>query len=469
MKRWIGPALLVLVGLMAAVQHVAQGESATAMGSIGAGGAVWGLYVVADGFLVGASLSALVLACLLRLLRRRTWEDAATVATTVSSIGLTLSALCVLADSGRPWQALTVLPVVGRARSPFFGTFTIAVGACLIASLLQTLLAVRAQAGLWGWRNTPGERLRRQRSAFGLALFTLPLALSGLWIMARVFASRPGRPPSNVMLEMVTFVALAAASGLALWVCALAAAGRMTAGRSLARALLVTVALGLPLVVACEHAALRSVWPAVRRYGLALQSGDWRVLFWGQIGLLFAVGATAWAQLWRRRLLWRWLVLWSCAVLAAVFVHHFLVLVAWQTHGLGLPYPAGRYRPTWGEVALTVGVFGLGALLFLSSLRLLSRRQTLAADSEPATASALRHPVTWVSIAVGALLAMAGLALSAQWGVERFSDPLVPGSPLLFLAGLVVMAAATLPYELLRDRPSTAAQDTESEAQSARS
>jgi hypothetical protein len=168
--------------------------------------------------------------------------------------------------------------------------------------------------------------------------------------------------------------------------------------------------------------------------------------------------------LWRRRLSWRGLVLCSCLALATIFVHHFLVLVAWQTHGLGLSYAAGHYRPTWGEIFLTAGVFGLGALIFLSSLRLSSRRLA-STDAEPVIASALRRPLTWAPILVGAPLAAAGLALSAGWGVERFSDPLVPGSPLLFLAGLVIMAAATLPYELIRDRQTSAAR---AEAQRAR-
>lgn len=463
MKRWGAPAFLFLLGLIAAAQQIQQGESATAMGTIGAGGAVWGLYVVADGFLVGASLSALILACVVRLLRRRAWEDAATVATTVASIGLALSGLCVLADSGRPWQAMTVLPVVGRARAPFFGTFTVVVGACLCASVLQSLLAVRAQSGLWGWRNTPDQRRRRERSAFWSSLFTMPLALSGLLVMASVFASRPGRPALTVILEVVSFIVLSAASGLALWVCALAVAGRLSAVRPLARALLIAVALALPLVVAGDYVAVHSAWPAARRYGLALHSGDWCVLFWGQLGLLFAVGAILWAQLWRRSLAWRGLVLWSCLVLMAVFVHHFLLLIAWQTHGLGLSYAAGQYRPTWGECAVTAGIFGLGALIFLSSLRL--RRSAETIDSAPGLASAWRRPLTSAAIFLGALLAAAGLALSAGWGVERFSDPLIPGSPLLFLVGLVIISSGTLPYELLRDRQSTVAQ---TEAQSAR-
>ncbi len=466
MKRWLVPALLVVVGLVAAVEQVRQGESATALGTPGAGGAVWGLYVVADGFLVGASLSALLFAGGVRLLRRRAWEDAAVVATAVATIGLALSALCVLADSGRPLRTLTVLPLVGRAQSPFFGTFTLVVGASLSTSLLQTLLAVRARIGFWGWQNTPAEHWRRERSAFWLSLFTLPLAVLGLVIMASVFAARPGRPPLVEALELASFVVLAAASGLALLALVLAAAGRLTVVRPLARALLLLAATGLLLVVASENAAVHSAWPAARRYGIAVCSGDWRIAFWLQLVLLLAAGAALWLQLWRRSLSWRGLRLWSAVILVAVFIHREVQLVAWQTHGLGLSYPAGRYSPTWIEIGVTVGIFGLGVLLFWGSLRLLPAGAPAPAIAVPlAPVSCSRRALTLALVGLGAVMATLGLALSAHWGVERFSDPRVPGSPLLFLGGLVTMAVAALPYELLRDRAPAVIQ---TESQSAR-
>lgn len=41
-----------------------------------------------------------------------------------------------------------------------------------------------------------------------------------------------------------------------------------------------------------------------------------------------------------------------------------LIVVPSQTHGTLLPYPAGRYAPTWVEYSIILGLFALGTLLY---------------------------------------------------------------------------------------------------------
>jgi hypothetical protein len=80
-----------------------------------------------------------------------------------------------------------------------------------------------------------------------------------------------------------------------------------------------------------------------------------------------------------------------------------------------------------------------------------------ATKFEPA-ASALagerrRLLVTTACLVLGLALACVGLAMSAGLASAPFLDPILLGSPLVFLAGLFVMVSAALAYELLPERP----------------
>ncbi len=128
---------LVTVGAYAWVQQSVHGDAVTDLRTIGAGGAVWGLYVVGDGFFASAALAGLALACVLRVRRSREMESAARMALPLGLAGLVASLGCVLADLGRPMAAMVNLPLFGRPRSPFFGTFTLVAGASLFATVVH--------------------------------------------------------------------------------------------------------------------------------------------------------------------------------------------------------------------------------------------------------------------------------------------------------------------------------------------
>jgi hypothetical protein len=60
--------------------------------------------------------------------------------------------------------------------------------------------------------------------------------------------------------------------------------------------------------------------------------------------------------------------------------------------------------------------------------------------------------VTAVCLILGLAAATVGLALSAGFASAPFLDPILPGGPLVFLAGLFVMVLAAVAYELIPDR-----------------
>ena len=70
--------------------------------------------------------------------------------------------------------------------------------------------------------------------------------------------------------------------------------------------------------------------------------------------------------------------------------------------------------------------------------------------SEPA-GRRLRSLVTAACLIVGLAVAASGLALSAGFASAPFLDPILPGGPLVFLAGLFLTGLAAVAYELIPD------------------
>jgi Ni/Fe-hydrogenase subunit HybB-like protein len=464
-KRAVFILSLVAVGAYAWLQLSIHGEAVTELRTIGAGGAVWGLYVVGDGFFASTALAGLALACVIRVWGLREMDRVAQIALPLGVAGLAASLGCVLADLGRPMAAMANLPLVGRPRSPFFWTFTLVAGASLFATVVHLALAsrpgwgARAQAAWpWrlvacGWQDTASAARRRERVDFWFSLALLPLFLGGLVILGVVFGVRAGRPAWQSGLEVLTFVVSAGAAGCGLLALAVRAPER--ASVPLARALAVLTGLMVLLVVSGEILALRTPYPSVQRYARALLDGPWSWLFWTELVSLFLAGIVILAASWRKTVSVTWAATTALLVCAAVFIERFLLLVAWQTHGLGLSWLAGTYHPSRVEWSVLVGVAGAAVLIFLLLAGVCPAGMAGSPDpAGPAPAGRrLRSLVTAACLVFGLALAGVGLALAAGFASAPFLDPILPGSPLVFLAGLFLVLSAPVAYELIPDRP----------------
>ncbi len=475
--------LLALLGLggYAFLQQIVRGDVVTGMRTVGAGGAVWGLYVVMDGFLLGVGVALMACACGARLSRDRNLEAAARIAMPVAIACFLGAALCVLADQGRPLAALRSLSLFARPRSPMFVTFSSVAAVCLFASLVHCVLSRRAdlaeyakRPSRWqplqrllsaGYRGSAGERYRRQKAGFWMSLLMLPALLAPLTALAIIFVVRPARPLALTLLEVAGFLLLSGAGGVAALLGAAALVGRL-AGRHagleprgfarLGEALLLMVSLSLPCVVSAEIVGLFSHEPAVSAYARALLGNAYGALFWCELACLFVSAALLWHGIRRGQLGSRSAVGAGVLVLVATFLHHHLLLVAWQTHGLSLPYRAGVYAPTWIECAVVVGIVALCLLLLLPSVRLIPFAP-LAFEGKPVKGRAVDHRrslVTALWFVGGLVIAGLGFALSARVGTESFLDPVFVASPVVFIVGLVVLATTGAVYELLPERKS---------------
>ena len=458
---------LFTVGAYAWVQQALQGDVVMDLHTIGAGGVAWGLYVVGDGFFASTALAILAVACVFRVLRLRDMEGVTRTALPLGIAGLVASLGCVMADLGRPEAAIVNLPLVGRPRSPFFGTFTVVAGASLFASVVHLVLtsrpawAQRARKGerwswVWrllacGWHETASAKQRRERVDFWLSLGVLPFLLGGLAILGVVFGVRAGRPTWQSVFAVVTFVVSGGAAGCGLLLLAAHACSRASVIAT--RMLGVFTGITVLLVVTGQILALRTPYLSVHRYARALLDGPWSRFFWAELGLLFLSGIISLAMAWRKKVPVVLAATTALLVCAAVALERFLVLVAWQTHGLGLSWPAGKYNPTSIEWSVLVGVTAAAALVFLFLIKV-CRTETSDAP-EPASpvpaGRRLRSLVTAASLIVGLAVAASGLALSAGFASAPFLDPMLPGGPLVFLAGLFLMGLAAVAYELISD------------------
>jgi len=463
------------VGGLAYFRQLAAGDVVTGMRSLGAGGAVWGLYVVMDGFFLGAGIALMACACIARFSRDREMESVARIAMPIALLCFLAAALSVLADQGRPGAALVNLMSFARPQSPLFATFTSVGAICLFASLIHCVLARRPdlaeyakRPSSWrplqrllaaGYRGTPAQRRRRQQVGFWMSLLMLPALAVPLAALAILFAVRPGRPWPLAACEAVAFTFASGAGGLGLLVVAAALVGWL-AGREaglgvrgfarLGRGLLLVDALAVLSVVVAEIAGLAADEPAAATCARALLGDAYGALFWSELGLFFLAGFMLWRALWRTGLRPRVVVAAGVMSAAAVTLQRYLLLVVWQTHGLLLPYRPGSYSPSWVEVAVVAGIVAFGLLLLLPSVRLVPFAPAVY-DQRPVAGKAAdlrRVLVTAAWFAVGLAAAVTGFLLSLRVGTEAFLDPVFPASPVVFIAGLMLLAMTGAVYEL---------------------
>jgi hypothetical protein len=161
--------------------------------------------------------------------------------------------------------------------------------------------------------------------------------------------------------------------------------------------------------------------PAAAACARALLGDAYGAVFWSELGLFFLAGFMLWRALWRTGL---------------------------------RPYRPGSYSPSWVEVAVVAGIVALGLFLLLPSVRLIPFAPA-AYDQRPVAgrASDLRRAlVTALWFTVGLAAAAAGLLLSLRVGTESFLDPVFPASPVVFIAGLMLLATTGAVYELWPER-----------------
>jgi molybdopterin-containing oxidoreductase family membrane subunit len=489
--RGIALALVAAAGLCVGIHawslQLRHGDVVTGMRTIGEGGAAWGLYISFDLYFVGVSFAGISLALFGRLFRIEPLRPLSRMAALLTIVALGMGGCCVLADLGRPLHGLMNLPRYARTMSPFFGTFSLVVGGSLFATLVYLYLSGRADAArcasrggpmrwlhrIWasGFQDTSAERHRHERVSFGLALALLPLLVMAHSTLGFIFGIQGGRPGWYSALQAPGFVVMGALSGTGILIAVAAILRRAlrlegvigtATFRWLGKYLLGLLAVTVYFVVAEELTAHYAASEADTRVARSIVSGDYALSFWTFAACLAAAGVLLAVQLARPGASIAAVVGAGLLVNVGAVLKRLLIVVPSQTHGMLLAYPDGSYSPTWIELAVVVGLFSLATLLFqgftlvfpivpLAALGPLP--PAFPASEEPRGRGLLRLALFAAALGTGLSMTVGGFLLSARFGSDRYVDPAVPFSPVIFILGVMLSFYSAAIYETLPPEP----------------
>lgn len=386
--------LLAVVGwgLFAYSRQVVEGLIVTGLRDVGTmRGSAWGLYIAFDIYFVGVSFAGITVAALIRLFKLEQLQPISRMAELLTVVSLILAAFCVLPDLGRPGRGIVNLFLYARPQSPFFGTFTLVISGYLFASLVYLYLAGRRDAALcaersggtlqkfyrlWaaGYRDTPEERARHQRTTFWLALAILPLLVTAHSTLGFVFGIQVGRPGWFSALQAPAFVVLAGVSGVGHLI-VIAAIFRWLLGERerlgprvfqwLGNILMVLIIAYLYFMVAEWLTTTYAGHHHEVRVSTTLLLGEYAWIFWVSVASLVVPFVLLFLQFLAGKYRLDVTVFSGVVVNLAAIGKRYLIVVPSQTHGMLLPYSPGWYTPTWVEISVILGLMGLGALLYI--------------------------------------------------------------------------------------------------------
>ena len=468
-----------------------QGLAVTGLGDIGsAGGSAWGLYIAFDVYFVGVSFAGITVAALIRLLNLEQLRPVARMAEGLTIVSLVLAALMVIIDLGQPGRGIVNLLRYARPQSPFFGTFTLVISAYLFASVVYLYLDGRRDAGicaqmpgrlqrffrLWAARyaDTPEERERHHRTAWWLALFILPLLVTAHSTLGLVFGIQPGRPGWYSALQAPSFVVLAGVSGIGLLIVIVAVLRKtlrledeldIGVFRWLGTFLwILTIGYLYFILIDFLTANYSGGGREATIYG-ALISGAYAWLFWLTVSCFVLSFVLMFGQFTTRRYSIPLIVIAGVLANIAAIGKRDVILVPSQTHGTLLPYPAGAYTPTWVELAIVLGLFGLGTLLYILFTKVFPIMDVHADgreaiphaedDGKHRKEGGPRKRMFILTLLVGIILAVVGFSLTAPLGPTAdpmYSEPRVQFAPLMFVAGIIITLLSPVVYELFPDK-----------------
>lgn len=476
------PLALIALGVYAYIQQRLHGDVVTSMRSVGNGGAAWGLYITFDIFFVGLAASGIAVTTAAHLFRLRDLRPITRIAEFLAVLSLLLAGMCVMADQGRPLDALWNLPRYARTMSPFFGSFTLIVGVGVAASLVMLYLGGRgdaawcARAGghfswayrIWasGYSGTDAELRRHRRARFWLSMTIFPFIMVAYSTLGFVFGTQGGRPGWYGALRAPSMLIVAGISGVGLL---LAIAGLLNrtlgaqdaipprAFQRMGNTMIALISMFLYLLAVETLTDRYAGKQADLRVANAVVFGAYAPVFWAMLAIFVLTGAIFFIQFVKRKPLVGWVACAGLLVNVAVLLRRFLVVVPAQTHGHYLDYEPGMYIPNWIEVSVVLAIISIGVLGCVAFMRFFPviplhayyGRMRTVASSESRARSTLRIVLASGTLVLGLGLGAFGLMMSARFGTEAFMDPIVPFSPVMFIAGVVMVVYSPAVYVIV--------------------
>jgi Ni/Fe-hydrogenase subunit HybB-like protein len=462
-------------GLYAFAEQTRHGFIVTGLRNPGQGGGAWGLYIAFDVFFVGVSFAGITVAALCRLFDIAALRPVTRLAELLTITALLAGACAVLSDLGRPLDGLLKLPRYANPHSPFFGTFTLVVAGYLFSSVVYFFLAGRGDAAatartarrgrwiyrLWasGWADRPTDVARHHRVSFWLALSILPLLVTAHSTLGFIFGIQSGRPGWYSALQAPAFVVMAGVSGTGMVILVTIAVRRLlglhhripdASIRWLGNFMWVLALVYLYFMVVEELTATYAAPAADRHVAHEIVTGHFAPVFWTTATCLLLAFAIPFVGYLRGRTSVAAIGVAALLANVAAVLKRFLLVVPSQTHGALAPIdPPDAYAPTWVELGIVGGMFGVVALAILLFIRVFP----IVPTPHPPDPTTPRDR-DWLRAAATAATALTAIAIIAvglsdsfrMWsGVEI--DPRIPYSPALFAGGVILLFSSAIVYE----------------------
>ncbi len=325
----------------------------------------WGLYISNFTFLVGVAAAAVMLVIPAYIFDRKDIKDVVLMGDTMAIAAVTMAILFVVVDLGRPDRLWHLIPGLGRFNFP------VSMLAWDVVVLFGYLLLNAGISFYIIFSHYRGSQ-PRLRLYFPFVIIAIFWAISIHTVTAFLYSSNSGRVFWHNALLAPRFIASAFASGPALMIIGLQIIHRLS-GYSVRRsvinhlAITMTVALQITLFFIGvelftdfynegEHAS------SIRYLFLGLDGhAALRPWIWTAVAMLTTAVAIMMVHPLRRNIV---LMNLACLLTAGGI---------WIEKGMGLvipgfiPTPTGEiieYAPSFAEISITVGVWGIGLLLF---------------------------------------------------------------------------------------------------------
>jgi molybdopterin-containing oxidoreductase family membrane subunit len=436
-------------------------------------GATWGILVANTVHIVGISHVGIAISAAVRVLRLDAYRNIARTAEIVTLLALGLAVVNLMLHVGRPVRFLTNVYLYGRWHSPMVWSMTVftlyflASSAYLYLSMRRDL-SVMAEAaprfrGFYralslGYRDTPGERERHERTLFWLALALLPIMISVHSVYGLLFGMISARAGWYNPLQAPYFVLGAVVSGFSAIVAIAALLRRAYGWRTLLPDRLFRVfGIFLAFVVflylyfmLSEHLTAQYLPPTAEQgVSSSLLTGRFSAVFWATtvaglvLPFLFLfvqgvrrngvhVGGTAAAAL---------------LVNVGLWIKRSLLVVPSQYHPhLAPARPPVPYVPTHTEWVAALGSYVAAAFAFVLLLRLVPLFELPGTGRTTPTETKRRRPAARQAVL---LLTLAAGATMILWGVMTRDGDF---APLKWLLGITLLVALPVESCLIGDR-----------------
>lgn len=362
--------LLMLIGAYAYSVQLREGLAVTGMHDH----VSWGIYISNFVFLVGVAAAAVMIVLPAYVLHDLDFARAVLIGEGMAVAAVCMCIAFVVVDLGGPERAWHLLPAVGYLNWP---QSMLAWDVIVLNGYLVLNLAIPAYILYCHYRG----REANKKVYVPFVYLSVFWAVSIHLVTAFLLAGLPARPFWNSGLLGPRFLASAFAAGPALMVLTLGAIRRFgsleikEAGIS-KLAMVVTVAAQVNLIMLCSEIFVEFYEPTAH-------GASARYLFFGLHGHNALVP-------------WIWTSIGLNVVATAILTLHplrrnpallypaclILFIAIWIEKGMGLvipgfiPSPLGEiaeYTPTWVEIAVTLGIWAMGVMIFTLLVRVALR------------------------------------------------------------------------------------------------